>query len=64
MGDGSGIQLRFVIPGTEEDLKKYYDQIKSKGAEITQEITQRTYGFTTIIVKDPDGFELKFCVKT
>lgn len=64
LGDGSGIQLRFIIPGTDEDLKVYYDKIKSKWAEITQKITQRTYGLTTFIVKDPNGFELKFCTKT
>ena len=64
LGDGSGIQLRFVIHGNDEDLKAYHDKIKSKGAEITQKITQRTYGITTFIVKDPNGFELKFCTKT
>lgn len=64
LGDGSGIQLRFIIPEIGEDLKVYHDKVKSKGAEITQKITQRTYGLTTFIVKDPNGFELKFCTRT
>ena len=54
---GAGVQLRFILPG---GLKKYHDEIISRGAKIKEPINKKYYGITVFKVDDPDGFELKF----
>jgi predicted enzyme related to lactoylglutathione lyase len=56
---GRGVLFRFIIP----DVNSYYQEVQSKGANITKPLKKMFYGLTRFYVEDPDGYQLKFCSK-
>jgi uncharacterized glyoxalase superfamily protein PhnB len=43
-----------------EDVQSWYDQHKSAGATIVQDIENKPWGLREYTVRDPDGYELRF----
>lgn len=58
---GKGTILRFLLPGK---LEEYHDTIKASGANISKPIEKTSYGLTRFYVTDPDGYQLKFSIKS
>ena len=48
----------FAAGFTTDDAKKTYESLKSKGVEVTDELTQRDYG-TDFGIRDPFGNQLR-----
>ncbi|HKV86387.1 MAG TPA: VOC family protein [Candidatus Dormibacteraeota bacterium] len=48
----------FAAGFTTDDAKKTYESLKSKGVEVTDELTQREYG-TDFGIRDPFGNQLR-----
>lgn len=58
---GQGAILRFILPG---GLEEYHNLVKSRSAMISKPIEKLSYGLTRFYVTDPDGYQLKFAVKS
>lgn len=57
-GSGSVIMV-YVADDT--DIDAYYERVKARGTEITQEIRDEYWGDRAFAVKDPDGFFIQLC---
>ena len=44
------------------DVDEVYEELKAKGAAITNEIADRDYGMRDFDITDPDGFQLCFAM--
>ena len=53
---GGNIDIRIVI----EDVDSVYRRARDNGVDIVQEIAERDYGLRDFIVRDPNGFRLRF----
>lgn len=58
---GQGAILRFIVL---DRLQTLHDEFKSRGANITKPIEKLSYGLTRFYVTDPDGYQLKFGIKS
>jgi len=53
---GGNIDIRIVI----EDVDSVYRRARDNGVDIVQDIAERDYGLRDFIVRDPNGFRLRF----
>lgn|SRR5574341_427198 len=55
---GEGVVLMFYPE--DFDIDAYYEQVKSRGVAITDEIKTEYWGDRVFSIKDPDGYQLSF----
>jgi len=55
-----GAGVNFYIKMGEGDLDAYYQQVRSRGARVAEEIGDRFWGDRTFTVLDRDGYRLSF----
>ncbi len=53
---GGAIDIRIVVDGVDA----LYGRARDGGVEIVQELADRDYGLRDFIVRDPNGFRLRF----
>ena len=53
---GGNIDIRIVV----EDVDSVYGRARDNGVDIVQDIAERDYGLRDFIVRDPNGFRLRF----
>jgi uncharacterized glyoxalase superfamily protein PhnB len=53
---GRGVLVHFDV----DDVDALYEQLLSRGVEISQEPSDQTFGMRTMYVFDPDGYNLVF----
>jgi uncharacterized glyoxalase superfamily protein PhnB len=55
-GRGAGVDIRIMV----DDVDAMYARAKAAGAEIVHDIANRDYGLRDFIVRDGDGFRIRF----
>jgi PhnB protein len=55
---GAGITLYLDIG--EQDIDRYYEDVKAAGAKVTEEIEDQFWGDRTFTIEDPDGYVITF----
>jgi catechol 2,3-dioxygenase-like lactoylglutathione lyase family enzyme len=55
-GRGAGLDIRIIVP----DVDAYRERIRKAGWSIMHELADREYGLRDFIVRDPNGFRLRF----
>jgi uncharacterized glyoxalase superfamily protein PhnB len=55
-GRGAGIDVRVMV----EDVDAVHKRARDAGAHIAHEIGDRDYGLRDFIMRDPNGFRLRF----
>ncbi len=55
-GRGSGLDIRVMVP----DVDEYLDRVQRAGLQVMHPIGDREYGLRDFIVRDPNGFRLRF----
>jgi uncharacterized glyoxalase superfamily protein PhnB len=53
---GAGLDIRVMVP----DVQAMYRRAKAAGLPLMHDIADRDYGLRDFIVRDPDGFRLRF----
>jgi len=53
---GAGLDVRIMTP----DVDAVYERARASGAEIRHAIGDRDYGLRDFIMRDPNGFRLRF----
>jgi catechol 2,3-dioxygenase-like lactoylglutathione lyase family enzyme len=53
---GLAVNIRLMVP----DVDAVYDRARAAGATISRAIGDRDYGLRDFIVRDPDGFRIRF----
>ena len=53
---GSGMDIRVMTP----DVNAIYERARGAGAQILHDIGDREYGLRDFIMRDPNGFRLRF----
>ena len=53
---GLAVNIRVMVP----DVDAVYDRARAAGATISRAIGDRDYGLRDFIVRDPDGFRIRF----
>ncbi len=53
---GAGLDIRVVVP----DADAMYERAKAAGMPVMHDIADRDYGLRDFIVRDPNGFRLRF----
>ena len=53
---GAGLDIRVMVP----DVDAMYRRAKAAGLPLMHDIADRDYGLRDFIVRDPDGFRLRF----
>ena len=53
---GGAIDIRIVV----DDVDALYGRARDSGVDIVQELADRDYGLRDFIVRDPNGFRLRF----
>ena len=53
---GGSVHVRIMV----DDVDALYQRARHNGVAITNEIADRPYGLRDFIVRDPDGFQLRF----
>jgi uncharacterized glyoxalase superfamily protein PhnB len=59
-GRGNGVTL-MLYPPAGFDIDSYYNQVKSAGIPITEELKTELWGDRLFSIKDLDGYYLTFC---
>jgi uncharacterized glyoxalase superfamily protein PhnB len=55
-GRGSGLDIRVMVP----DVDEYYARAQAAGLQVMHSLADREYGLRDFIVRDPNGFRLRF----
>lgn len=55
-GRGAGLDIRVMVP----DVDAYRERVGAAGWSVMHELGDREYGLRDFIVRDPDGFRLRF----
>jgi uncharacterized glyoxalase superfamily protein PhnB len=53
---GAGLDIRVMVP----DVDSVYETAKAAGMPLMHDIADRDYGLRDFIVRDPNGFRLRF----
>jgi uncharacterized glyoxalase superfamily protein PhnB len=55
-GRGAGLDIRVMVP----DVDAVYARVQASGLQIMHPLGDRDYGLRDFIVRDPNGFRLRF----
>jgi uncharacterized glyoxalase superfamily protein PhnB len=55
-GRGSGLDIRVIVP----DVDVMHARVQAAGLQIMHALGDRDYGLRDFIVRDPNGFRLRF----
>jgi len=53
---GAGVDIRLMVP----DVDAVYERIREANLEVMHDIGDREYGLRDFIMRDPNGFRLRF----
>jgi len=53
---GTGVDIRVMVP----DVDAVYERVRAAEQKVLHEIADRDYGLRDFIVRDPNGFRLRF----
>ena len=53
---GTGVDIRIMVP----DVDAFYERVRAAECKILHEIGDRDYGLRDFIMRDPNGFRLRF----
>ena len=58
---GNGTNLYFDVG--DADIDAYFERVRSRGADVAQEIQDQFWGDRHFVIRDPDGYYLSFAKK-